>query len=312
MNTLSEPLLSIAAVERDTGLKKDTLRVWERRYGFPQPLRDPHGDRRYPAQQVEKLKVLKRLLEQGYRPGRIIAASYAELTELAGGEPDAGGEPTADASEILALLKAHDAEMLRQRLQQLLLRQGLERFVHETVAPLNNFVGQSWLRGQIAVFEEHLYSETIANVLRNAIVSTAVPGRPPKILITTLPGEKHGLGILMAQALATLEGALCVSLGVQTPVLEVAAACRAHRADVVALSFSAAFGARQARTSLHEVRARLPMGTGLWAGGGAVLGMRRPPDGTVLIRSLDGLATAIADWRQRAPAKAGSLPQRFA
>ena len=33
-------LLSIAAVERDTGLSKDTLRVWERRYGFPSPGRD--------------------------------------------------------------------------------------------------------------------------------------------------------------------------------------------------------------------------------------------------------------------------------
>ena len=37
--------ISIAAVERDTGLGKDTLRVWERRYGFPQPLRDAFGER---------------------------------------------------------------------------------------------------------------------------------------------------------------------------------------------------------------------------------------------------------------------------
>ncbi|MBZ8144144.1 cobalamin-binding protein, partial [Rubrivivax gelatinosus] len=49
----SEPLtLSIAAVERDTGLSKDTLRVWERRYGFPSPARDPQGERAYPLEQV--------------------------------------------------------------------------------------------------------------------------------------------------------------------------------------------------------------------------------------------------------------------
>jgi DNA-binding transcriptional regulator YiaG len=40
--------LPIAAVERDTGLSKDTLRVWERRYGFPQPARDGAGERLYP------------------------------------------------------------------------------------------------------------------------------------------------------------------------------------------------------------------------------------------------------------------------
>jgi MerR family transcriptional regulator, light-induced transcriptional regulator len=55
--------LSIAAVERDTGLTKDTLRVWERRYGFPQPDRDGGGERCYPLDQVEKLRVVKRLMD---------------------------------------------------------------------------------------------------------------------------------------------------------------------------------------------------------------------------------------------------------
>ena len=47
----------IAAVERDTGLSKDTLRVWERRYRFPLPARDPSGERVYSRQDVEKLRV---------------------------------------------------------------------------------------------------------------------------------------------------------------------------------------------------------------------------------------------------------------
>ena len=57
--------ISIAAVERDTGIGKDTLRVWERRYGFPQPLRDAFGERVYPAEQVEHLRLIKRLMDQG-------------------------------------------------------------------------------------------------------------------------------------------------------------------------------------------------------------------------------------------------------
>src|SRR5258707_8581705 len=62
MTPLSDPLplapgpgLPISAVERETGLAKDTLRVWERRYGFPRPERDSAGDRRYPADQVRQL-----------------------------------------------------------------------------------------------------------------------------------------------------------------------------------------------------------------------------------------------------------------
>jgi DNA-binding transcriptional MerR regulator len=56
---------NIAAVERDTGLSKDVLRMWERRYGFPVPERDANGERLYPADQVERLRLIKRLMDQG-------------------------------------------------------------------------------------------------------------------------------------------------------------------------------------------------------------------------------------------------------
>ena len=65
-----EQRLSIAAVERDTGLSKDTLRVWERRYGFPCPERDQAGDRIYPPEQVVRLHTIRRLMDAGHRPGR--------------------------------------------------------------------------------------------------------------------------------------------------------------------------------------------------------------------------------------------------
>ncbi|MFO1371819.1 MAG: MerR family transcriptional regulator [Candidatus Competibacteraceae bacterium] len=52
---MNNSVFNIAIVERDTGLSKDVLRMWERRYGFPKPDRDAHGDRIYPADQVERL-----------------------------------------------------------------------------------------------------------------------------------------------------------------------------------------------------------------------------------------------------------------
>ena len=74
--------LSIAAVERDTGLSKDTLRVWERRYGFPTPQRDAQGERLYSFEQLEKLRLIKRLLDAGHRPGRVVAQPTAHLQQL--------------------------------------------------------------------------------------------------------------------------------------------------------------------------------------------------------------------------------------
>ena len=72
-NVVREPLLSIAAVERETGLGKDTLRAWERRYGFPLPQRDAAGVRGYPRAMVERLRLIRRALVAGHRPGRLFA-----------------------------------------------------------------------------------------------------------------------------------------------------------------------------------------------------------------------------------------------
>ena len=84
-STSSEPLASIAATERDTGLSKETLRVWERRYGFPAPMRDAGGERGYPADQLAKLRLVKRLIDAGHRPGRIVSLDMTELRALAEG-----------------------------------------------------------------------------------------------------------------------------------------------------------------------------------------------------------------------------------
>lgn len=82
---MSNSTFNIAAVERDTGLSKDVLRMWERRYGFPVPDRDSNGERCYPTEQVERLRVIKRLMDSGHRPGKLLAMPPEALAELAPG-----------------------------------------------------------------------------------------------------------------------------------------------------------------------------------------------------------------------------------
>ena len=211
---MNEISFTIANVEKETGLSKDTLRMWERRYGFPAPERDPGGDRVYPAAQVERLRLIKRLIDQGHRPGQLMALSPEALRTLPA--RDTGDEPrravisaagNQEIDELLALLKNHDAAQFQQRLQQTLARQGLGRFVMDTVAPLTRQVGQAWEDGRFAVFEEHLFTELTKRVLRQAIASLPPPNAGPRILLTSVPDEPHVLGLLMAEALFALDGA---------------------------------------------------------------------------------------------------------
>jgi MerR family transcriptional regulator, light-induced transcriptional regulator len=288
--------LSISAVERDTGLSKDTLRMWERRYGFPRPRRDAHGERIYPPDQVHKLQMVKRLLERGHRPGKLLGRPIEDLAAL-GGTRDGDRQASREWDGCLDLIRDRQLAELRRQLSRVLMTQGLQQFVLSTVAPLNRAVGDAWMRGELAVFEEHLYTEQIQTVLRSAVTAIQSQGEAPRVLLTSLPHELHGIGLLMVEALLAIEGATCLSLGTDTPCGEIARAASAHRADIVALSFSATFGERAALAGLSELRTLLPASTTIWAGGACVERLRRPVPGVELIGSLEGLIEAVKVWR---------------
>lgn len=296
---MNAPTYNITAVERDTGLSKDVLRMWERRYGFPTPERDANGDRLYPAEQVQRLRLIKRLMDLGHRPGKLIATPDEELAALAPRRVAAGPvvpeEHGPEHDELIDLLRRHEGGAFLQGLQQRLARQGLQRFVQDTVASLARRVGEAWEQGTLEVFEEHLFSELTMRLLRQSITSLPAGSRP-RILLTTLPGEQHLLGLLMAEALFTLEGAECIPLGTQTPLLEIGRAASAHRADVVALSFSAAFPARQIPALLSQVRTGLDDGIELWAGGAGV-GRVGEAEGVVVMATLDDALGVLKGWR---------------
>ncbi|HEX8609995.1 MAG TPA: MerR family transcriptional regulator [Telluria sp.] len=302
---------SISDVERDTGIPKETLRVWERRYNFPQPQRDANGERLYPFDQVARLRVVKRLLDMGYRPGKIMQLSTDELSSMAN-KSDTGSIPgNADdpvLRQCLAMIKAHQMHELRQKMAQALLQLGLRRFVLELVAPLTTLVGETWAAGGLAIFEEHLFAEMLQSVMRNAIFSanqqTGHIDAVPRILLTTVPQERHGLGLLMAEALFALEGAHCVSLGVQTPLADIVEAARVQHADIVALSFSSVMSPRAAVDNVIELQSRLGERVQVWAGGScAALARRQLGPNRVL--DLHDIDAAVARWRAQNTAVAG-------
>ena len=296
--------VTIASAERATGLSKDTLRVWERRYGFPTPHRDTAGERLYPLAQIERLRLLKRLVDAGERPGRLMGLAQEELEARLRALPPAAPETEparAVVDEYIDILKSHDVDRLRRQLGRAREQLGLARFVTEVVAPLNTRVGDGWMRGQLQVFEEHLYTESIQVLLREAIARLPVHADAhPRVLLTTFTQEPHGLGLLMAEALLSLEGARCISLGTATPIWDIVLAAAAQRAEVVALSFSGCMNPNQIVDGLAELRGKLPPAVELWAGGAAPALHRRPVAGVRPIAMIDSVREELTSWRARA------------
>lgn len=294
--------LSIAAVERETGLSKDTLRVWERRYGFPAPQRDAMGERAYPADQVARLRLIRRLLDSGHRPGRVVLLPLDELERLSATAPARpatvpGSGDEIDLQSYLTLLRAHDVDGLRRQLSQAQMRMGLGRFISDLLVPFNTLIGDAWMRGQLEIFEEHVYSEVQHAVLRSALATLPDPGiAHPRVLLTTFPGEPHGHGLLLAEAMFAIDGAHCLSLGPQTPVWDISRAAAAFRTDVIALGFSGCMSPNQVVEGLLELRRKTPASVAIWAGGSAPVLFRRPVAGVKAIGGLADIHAALKAW----------------
>ena len=312
---MTDQTWSIAEVERETGLGKDTLRVWERRYGFPVPMRDRLGERAYPDEQVQRLRLLKRLLDSGHRPGKVVSLPITQLQDLlkapvvtrAGavrqGAEGAQHPELDDADTWVKWLSTDRTDKVRQALQQQILRQGLGPVVDRLVAPLCMLVGQAWMRGEVSVYQEHLFTETLQSVLREAIASVDASGQTlqqrPRVLLTTTPAEQHGLGLLMAECHFALESCTRFVLGTSTPIADIVLAVRQLRIDVLALSFSAYTARRDLVDSLTQLREQLPMDAEIWVGGAAAATHRRAlPQGVLLMRRPADVSAQVVSWRQ--------------
>lgn len=285
-----EKSYSISAVERDTGIGRDTLRIWERRYGYPSPVRGHKGERRYPLSQVQRLQLIRRLLDQGLRPGKIVPLSEPDLFQL---EAELCTLPRMTNEEnilaLISLLKEHHATGIEARLQNALSKQGLRRFVQDTIAPLVKAVGEFWSRGELDIYEEHFMSQLLIRLLNAEISRLEIASPPYSVLLGTLPGERHGIGLLMASAILASENVASINLGVEVPLDQLVRATEKFKPDVVGLTFSAAYHYGAVRSNLLELRERLPETTKIWAGGESMLRIRKLPLGIVKIKSLDEL-----------------------
>lgn len=292
--------MPIGVVERETGLTRDTLRKWETRYGFPAPMRDPKGERLYPTSQVKQLRLVKRLLDQGMRPAKLLCLNVEQLQHFAETHtPSASHSHDKFAENVLDALLRHDPSSLRQCLLQELLDSGLGEFVQVRLTALNQTIGDGWADGSLSIHQEHLYAETVQTLLREAITPLTKSTHSPRIMLATPPGESHIIGILMTQALFSLKGAYCISMGSQIPMSELAAACESHKADILGLSFSIAYPSRRIAPLLSEIRRILNPSIEIWAGGMGVSRVRIIPSGIHKMVTLTEAAEALERFRNR-------------
>lgn len=288
----AQPSHSIKVVSELTGLPMGTLRAWERRYGFPRPERRRDSNRRlYSSEQLGRLQLVSRLLERGYQPSDVIHKTERELAQLFGDSATPIRQVTTaasvtDVATLLELLAADDAKGIEEQLRLAAAAWGAKRFVTQLAHPLAQAVGEAWAKGQLLIRHEHLMTECLTTQLRALLAAHQDVDGTPHVLLGTLPGESHILGLQMVAVYLALSAAKPRLLGANTPPDQIISAAHALGASVVGIAVSPGAEITATRRELRSVAKGLPASTALWVGGA----------GAKALGDLPAQAEAVASW----------------
>ena len=295
---------SIKVVSELTGLPMGTLRAWERRYGFPKPERRQGSNRRvYSSEQVDRLRVVAQALDRGYRPGDVIRMPLPALRALLEGTIEKRSVPAggmvAEVATFIELLEQDDAKRINEELRLAVAVLGAKRFVVELAQPLATAVGKAWEEGRIEIRQEHLMTECLTTQLRASLATHQLENGEPTVVLATLPGEPHTLGLQMVALYVALGAARPRLLGASTPPDQVIAAAHAFGAQVVGIALTEAADLGSARRDLHRLARGLPDSVALWLGGAGASALGKLPPRIEPIGSWAALDHALARARTR-------------
>ncbi len=288
--------LSIRVVSRMTAIEPDTLRMWERRYGFPKPERRKGGSRVYAPSDVEALLLIRRALASGYRPGEVVGRSVEELHRLfdAGARttPEAAGSgPTVDAA--LHALANDDVVALRAALRRAADILEPRKFVTDFAHPASVRVGELWAAGAIDVRHEHVFTASLSSQLNLLLSRFEDVARRHTVLLTSLPGESHSLGLEMIAVVLASSHVTPRILGIDTPPAQIVAAVRAYGCDAVGLGIMPPVDVKKVSAQIEWMLTELPRRVPVWAGGAGASQLDLELDGLVIVPDWPALDAAI-------------------
>ncbi len=297
-----EPRHPIRVVARRTGLTPALLRAWEKRYSVVAPSRTDGGQRLYSDDDVHRLSLLHRVVDEGRSISQVAHLSSEELERLAReDQEERAGPPTlepvvaASVGSILSQGRRAVAEMDPGELERILTRGAMAlpipSLVEDVLLPLLEGIGVSWRKGEFGPAHEHLASGVIRRFLEWLLGTVGAVKGAPVLLSGTPAGEKHEFGALLSAVTAGAEGWKAVFMGPDLPAPEIAAAALRLEAEIVALSVVDPSVKGGLAGEIRELRNRLPADVRLVVGGPAILmeDLRRIGDGVEVLEGIPAL-----------------------
>jgi DNA-binding transcriptional MerR regulator len=277
MNTNAESALrttqySIKAVSQATGITVETLRAWERRYAIVQPSRDPAGRRMYSAADVERLRRLRSATELGHTISRLATLGDSDLSKLLADAGSRSRSPARGQSYIDRAIEAtlnSDPIGVEEILSSAVALLWPNEVVNTVMVPLAREVGERWHRGELSIAQEHMVTDIVRRLVITQTRCFALNDSGPSLVLATLTGEPHEIGLLMCGWIAATRRVRTHFLGTGLPGPEVARFAHDVGAHAVLVSLVLPESVVPAIAELRELSAELAGKIELWTGGAA-------------------------------------------
>ena len=210
---------SIKDLERITGIKAHTIRIWEKRYGIVRPRRTNSNIRQYCDMDVKKLLNVSILLRHGQKISKISKLDDPELSRKIMEVTMLPQEHDSLIENLVVAMIELDEAKFEKTLSQAILKEGFENTVFKVIYPFFERVGMLWQTNSISPAQEHFISNLIKQKIYVAIDSIQPSSRPDqKTFLLFLPEwELHELGLLIYAYLIKSAGHKVIYLGQNVP-----------------------------------------------------------------------------------------------
>lgn len=212
----------IHELERLTGVKAHTIRIWEKRYGLVEPDRTVTNRRIYNGDQVRKLLNVVTLLSKGYKISKIAELSETQLHEEIQTDKTRWQGETIYVGYINDLVKAmisFDEAGFEQIFSTASTRFGVYEAMIKVVYPFLSKIGVLWTVDKADPMQEHFATSVIKRKLMVAIdgleQGTTIVNK--KFLLFLPEGELHEIGLLFANYIIRSKGYETLYLGQNVP-----------------------------------------------------------------------------------------------
>jgi DNA-binding transcriptional MerR regulator len=225
----------IKTVAELTGIPRETLIAWERRYGLVAPKRQPNGFREYDESDVALLQELKRLVDRGHAPSEAVSMlqGRGSVPPASTAAPASGLEDARKRAQ--AALLAYDRSAA-DREASVLSGVSYDQQLHAFYYPILREVGTLWEQGAVTIAQEHHASAWCRDRIVAMMQQISTHQHGPVVMIACYPGDRHEIGPLGLALQLALHGHRLIWLGADVPLADLCEAVREKTPDIVCVS----------------------------------------------------------------------------